>query len=105
MDPLRLWRFEARMGTHTQQPAWRPTSSTFRKGKKRHLWADAICINREDFAERQQQVRIMCQMFAHATEVPIWLGDHDKEKAKEMCMLVQGASRVEGCEVVEIAIV
>ncbi|KAL8662136.1 MAG: hypothetical protein Q9202_004959 [Teloschistes flavicans] len=40
----------------------------------RKLWADAICINQSDLAERSSQVRIMGAVFERASGVQIWLG-------------------------------
>jgi hypothetical protein len=39
------------------------------------IWADAICINQNDIPERNQQVQIMRQVYASASEVVIWLGE------------------------------
>jgi hypothetical protein len=41
------------------------------------LWVDAICINQNDVAERNQQVQIMAQIYESATSVWIWLGEDD----------------------------
>ena len=41
----------------------------------RTLWADAICINQQDIDERNQQVRMMRQIYEKARQVVIWLGD------------------------------
>ncbi|OTA24663.1 hypothetical protein BTJ68_13339 [Hortaea werneckii EXF-2000] len=38
------------------------------------LWADAVCINQEDFQERADQVRIMGEIYAAAIQVNVWLG-------------------------------
>ncbi|KAI7479403.1 hypothetical protein KC357_g4206 [Hortaea werneckii] len=38
------------------------------------LWADAVCINQEDFQERSNQVRIMGEIYAAAVQVNVWLG-------------------------------
>lgn len=43
-------------------------------GPPRKLWADAICINQDDYAERAQQVTTMPQIYHHAKRVVIWLG-------------------------------
>lgn len=39
-----------------------------------YMWVDAICINQDDFAERNHQVRLMSQIFGYASEVLVWLG-------------------------------
>jgi hypothetical protein len=38
------------------------------------LWVDSICINQEDPAERNSQVRCMTEIFAKAGHVLVWLG-------------------------------
>ena len=40
----------------------------------RILWADAICINQQDTNERNQQVRLMRQIYELADQVVVWLG-------------------------------
>ncbi|KAH7354652.1 heterokaryon incompatibility protein-domain-containing protein [Rhexocercosporidium sp. MPI-PUGE-AT-0058] len=42
--------------------------------RSRLLWVDAISINQDDLAERSQQVRMMQEIYANATQVVIWLG-------------------------------
>lgn len=38
------------------------------------LWADTVCINQADLAERGQQLAIMHRIFRKAFTVRIWLG-------------------------------
>ncbi|XHG04947.1 hypothetical protein AWENTII_008201 [Aspergillus wentii] len=47
-----------------------------RKEERRRLWVDAICINQENIQERNQQVRIMRDIYQSAKHVIIWLGEH-----------------------------
>ncbi|GKT79780.1 ankyrin and HET domain-containing protein [Colletotrichum tofieldiae] len=42
--------------------------------KTRALWADAICINQTDIAERNSQVKYMGTTYQKATQVLVWLG-------------------------------
>lgn len=54
--------------------------------KPRRLWVDAISIKQEDLAERQAQVRMMGDIFRHASQVLCWLGpftnpDKDRQTA------------------------
>lgn len=42
--------------------------------ESRVIWADAICINQSDLAERSQQVSIMGKIYSSATKTVIWLG-------------------------------
>lgn len=46
-------------------------------GQENWLWADALCINQDDNAEREAQVRIMGDIYAAATFTVIWLGSDD----------------------------
>ncbi|CAN9470933.1 unnamed protein product [Alternaria alternata] len=43
------------------------------------MWADQICINQEDKAEKVQQIPLMGMIYTHATETLIWLGDENGE--------------------------
>ncbi|PQE06016.1 hypothetical protein CJF30_00004958 [Rutstroemia sp. NJR-2017a BBW] len=55
------------------------------RGRKdlRKLWIDAICINQEDIAERNQQILHMTDIYTRATQVLIWLG---REKMYEIVL-------------------
>jgi hypothetical protein len=44
----------------------------------RYLWIDAVCINQENFLERNHQVEMMSDIYGKAEQVCIWLGDGDK---------------------------
>lgn len=41
----------------------------------RVLWADAVCINQADIAEKKEQVELMSTIYSRPTRVLIWLGD------------------------------
>ncbi|KLP01271.1 heterokaryon incompatibility protein het-6 [Fusarium fujikuroi] len=41
----------------------------------RKLWVDALCINQSVHGERNQQVRIMGDIYKSASQVVVWLGD------------------------------
>lgn len=43
--------------------------------KPRVLWADAVCINQADIAERYAQFAIMKHVYSNATKTLVWLGD------------------------------
>ena len=47
------------------------------KTQKIALWADGICINQGDSAERTQQVANMANLYAAANRVCVWLGARD----------------------------
>ena len=59
------------------------------------LWADAICIDQGNTAERSQQVRLMRQLYEQAQKVYVWLGEpenalHNKlaeQKMKEFSFM------------------
>ncbi|KAL8410372.1 hypothetical protein RB596_000181 [Gaeumannomyces avenae] len=42
---------------------------------ERILWVDAICINQDDNAEKERQVRSMAEIYAKASRVIVWLGE------------------------------
>lgn len=46
--------------------------------KPRVIWADAMCINQANMAERNHQVRQMSLIYREAEEVIIWLGEEPK---------------------------
>jgi hypothetical protein len=43
------------------------------------IWADAICIDQTNIAERNNQVALMRKIYQYAREVLAWLGDIDDE--------------------------
>ena len=49
-----------------------------RQDGSRLLWADAVCINQDDVAERNEQVRIMRHIYELASGVLVWLGAGDE---------------------------
>ncbi|OCL04831.1 HET-domain-containing protein, partial [Glonium stellatum] len=49
----------------------------FRKPDLRlRIWADALCINQEDMAERRQQVQLMRRIYQESEKCLVWLGPH-----------------------------
>jgi hypothetical protein len=42
------------------------------------IWIDAITINQEDIDEKNKQVALMGDIYTHALEVIIWLGEGDR---------------------------
>lgn len=42
--------------------------------KVRYLWIDALCINQRNISEKNQQVKLMLQIYQKARSVPVWLG-------------------------------
>lgn len=43
----------------------------------RRLWADAICMDQKNLAERSKQVQIMDKIYSGAVRVLVWLGEAD----------------------------
>lgn len=56
-------------------------------GQDNWLWADALCINQDDNAEREGQVRIMGDIYNAATFTVIWLGNEDEHIRTAFCWL------------------
>lgn len=55
-----------------------------------HVWADALCINQSDPAERTQQVGLMRDIYRNSHETVIWLGepsaqDDDGRRFSQSC--------------------
>ena len=46
-----------------------------RRRSVRVVWVDAVCINQDDVAERNQQILYMTRIFRDARQVVIWLGE------------------------------
>jgi hypothetical protein len=61
--------------------------------RRRHIWADAACINQEDITERGQQVSIMRHIFQAAERVLTWLGSDQTALASKaftaVCCIVR----------------
>ncbi|UZP36922.1 hypothetical protein NXS19_004738 [Fusarium pseudograminearum] len=47
--------------------------------RARVLWIDALCINQDDSNERGQQVQLMRDIYAQATQVIAWLGEGTRD--------------------------
>lgn len=58
------------------------------------IWIDQICINQEDYQERSHQVSIMKDIFSHAKEVNVWLGEED-DRSKKLCEYAKKMGRGE----------
>ncbi|KAJ2896080.1 hypothetical protein MKZ38_005908 [Zalerion maritima] len=48
-------------------------------GRIRLLWADALCINQSDVAERNRQVKMMGDIYSRASRTTVWLGEETPE--------------------------
>lgn len=58
-------------------------------GAPRRLWADQVCINQEDLAERGRQVRLMNAVYKGAARILVWLGRDDEGVAAEAVRMVE----------------
>ena len=47
-----------------------------------HLWVDALCINQDDQEERARQIAMMGDIYSHAANVIVWLGEADEHSMK-----------------------
>jgi hypothetical protein len=47
----------------------------------RYIWVDALCINQDDFTERNGQVEMMPVIYGRAKRLCIWLGEGDASSA------------------------
>lgn len=52
------------------------------------VWIDALCINQSDVAERNQQVKLMGDIYGTAKEVLIWLGPDEDGVAQTIFDLI-----------------
>lgn len=50
------------------------TNPAISRGLTILLWIDALCINRDDVGERNQQVQLMDKIYSLASNVLVWLG-------------------------------
>lgn len=64
-----------------------------RKDMERALWADAVCINQSDVAEKSSQVSTMHTVFELAENVLVWLGPSDGSDPLVFCTM-QAAARI-----------
>lgn len=63
-----------------------------------YIWADAICINQQDSAEKNYQVQLMRDIYRRARRVLVWLGDagRDSELALPILPLLATAAEKQG---------
>lgn len=73
----------------------------------RHIWADAVCIDQADPAERGQQVKMMGNIYSSARCVLVWLGPDPELKARRifnMALNPGQAATVEGFKDLKAAV-
>ena len=71
----------------------------------RIVWADAVCINQANLAERGHQVKLMQQIYTSATRVLVWLGEQNAERVRIAFDLVHKISRLAANEVNDAVII
>jgi hypothetical protein len=59
------------------------------------VWADALCINQADAAERSRQVGIMAKIYKTATQVVVFLGEDTEDTAIAFSVLGRVSSLLE----------
>ncbi|KAI0183453.1 heterokaryon incompatibility protein-domain-containing protein [Xylaria flabelliformis] len=74
---LTAFRHRAPSGSSSSDNSGTDTGPAQRR--VRRLWADAVCINQDDLAERTSQVELMACIFAGARRVLAWLGWEEGE--------------------------
>ena len=57
--------------------------------RPRRLWADQICINQDNLAERSQQIQFMNHIYKNASHVLVWLGPDHNAMAEPAFKLVR----------------
>lgn len=53
-----------------------------------YIWADAVCINQEDTAEKNYQVPLMRRIYQQADEVLVWLGHSGEDSDLSLIFLL-----------------
>jgi hypothetical protein len=58
--------------------------------EERRIWIDAVCINQNNIAEKNEHVKMMGQIYSQASMVHVWLGEQygDEEGALEAFAMV-----------------
>ncbi|KAF4988898.1 hypothetical protein FGRMN_9479 [Fusarium graminum] len=54
----------------------------------RRLWADQVCVNQDDIAERSQQVTLMNAIYKGAKHVLVWLGSDEQNVAHNAMTMI-----------------
>lgn len=71
--------------------------TAFKRLRKRDavriLWADAVCINQADIAEKNRQVQLMSRIYAQPSSIRIWLGD-DTSGLENLHECLKGANEL-----------
>jgi hypothetical protein len=59
------------------------------ENQQRVMWIDAICINQQDYEERNAQVQLMGDIYAKAQQVAVWLGSRDEASDNAMDQILE----------------
>ncbi|KAK6223971.1 hypothetical protein LQW54_000117 [Pestalotiopsis sp. IQ-011] len=62
--------------------------------RSRRLWADQICIDQSNLAERGQQVQFMNRIYRGASHVLVWLGHDNSRAAAAAFGLFRGLAKI-----------
>lgn len=57
----------------------KPHGKSLEPNEKFLLWSDAVCINRDDIAERTSQIQLMGSIYRNCRVAFAWLGQHDED--------------------------
>lgn len=66
-----------------------------RRAESRTLWIDAVCIDQNNIEERNQQVSMMGNVYARASQVLVWLGPEENDSDHAMELLQYLGERVD----------
>lgn len=66
-----------------------------RTDEPRLLWVDALCINQSDDVEKGPQVKMMGDIYRHATRVVVWLGPEANKSDLIMAKMEYIGSRIQ----------
>ena len=69
---------------------------------KYHVWADAICINQDDLAERAAEVKKMSMIYSRCLSVRAWLGHPSPEFTLELPTIREFLSSISDIKVCDI---
>jgi hypothetical protein len=58
-----------------------------------YIWIDQVCINQSNLEERGQQVQLMAEIYKHAAEVIVWLGNEKQDLSKAVQLVCLIAER------------
>lgn len=61
-----------------------------------YIWADAVCINQQDVAERSAQVALMGKIYSLASQVAVWLGPADGSTSAAFDFIYKFAGHLRG---------